>query len=220
MLEVFMDKKLYVPVEYVIQMLQDTLHMTVDEIKLYVKGVEVSVRKRDFENELNRMVELTTPEFFHVPVALKKIEYLDDWTREDILLTRRSFQNTVYYEQCKSKLHLLEYFYTVVEKEKREIFMLFAFLKQLQENKREDYDELARYLNFEFDELGNLRVSDAMLLVDFIVTHVKQLQELEVYIQSLQTEVSRLLYFGNVESEFDWDCFGHDDFQIVKKKKN
>ena len=73
-----MKKEYYVPVNYVMQMIQEELSMNEEEIKEFVKGVQVTLRKKDYENELNRNIEMITPEFSHNFIPLKKIEILDD----------------------------------------------------------------------------------------------------------------------------------------------
>lgn len=214
-----MSKKYYVPMSHVEQMIQEELKMNIEEIKEFAKGVEVSVRKKDCEKELDRNIEMITPEFSQGLIPLKKIESLDDWTKEDIPLTRRSFQNTVYYEQCKSKIDLLEYLHTVCEKDKRELFMLLSCIQMFKKKPVEEYRDLALYLDLHFDEFGKLELSDAIRLSVPVIQDVEHLKELKSYITTIQSEVWKLLYIGVSELQLNWEQLYLDDFQIVKKRK-
>ncbi len=214
-----MSKKYYVPMNQVLQMIQEELNMNLGEIKEFTKSVQVSLRKKDLENEIDRNVEMTTPEFSHGFIPLKKIESLDDWTREDIPLTRRSFQNTVYYEQCKSKIDLLEYLHTVCEKDKREVFMMLTCIQTLEQKTIEENQDLITYLDLHFDDFGKLDLDDAIRLSLPVIQNVIHLKELRTYISTLQSEVCKLLYAGALETQLDWEHLYPDEFQIVDKRK-
>lgn len=214
-----MKKEYYVPVNYVMQMIQEELSMNEEEIKEFVKGVQVTLRKKDYENELNRNIEMITPEFSHNFIPLKKIEILDDWTKEDIPLTRRSFQNTVYYEYCKSKIDLLEYLHTIIEKNKREIFMLLTCIHELIEHDFKEMEELVQYLDLQFDALKQIRVDDALSLAIPVIQNVNQLKELKEYVKELQMEICKQLYLGSVDQQLDGNKLYSDDLGMIKKLK-
>ena len=212
------NKTNYVPIETIYHMVNEDLKISIEELKVNAKKVQVSVVKEDFENSLSHISKFLMPDSMDGMISFKKLKVKDNWDKGDIKLTKKNVQNTMYYEQCQTKLGLYEYLCFQIEKEKRQLFMLLQLTEQMKVERNDNLKEVFEYLNIRLNHTGDILLDDAIGLATYIICKYQNLIQMDTYATDIKTELNQLFFTDPDLDHADWSCLSGDKYQIVKQK--